>query len=108
MGIERMAGQVEAQGVALGGQQLAQRPLGTFGQVQLGGGADRVGCAKQRDLAGSALAGQLVGGLEHLGQLQGQRGAVGSQVIQCTGIDHRLQRAPVELGRFAAGAEIQQ
>jgi hypothetical protein len=80
---------------------------GASGSTTSSAGA-RITAAKQRHLPGVALARQLLGRLHHLGQLQHQRGAVGTQRIDGAGVDQRLQRAPVELGRIDAPAEIQQ
>ncbi|MNM42531.1 hypothetical protein D3C81_533730 [compost metagenome] len=107
-GVERVAAEVEAQRVALAVEALQQRPFVGFLQLQVDGLHARLGAAEQRILAGRTLARHLFGGLDHFRQLQHQRGTVVAQLIQGTAVDHRFQRAPVELGRTDAGAEIEQ
>ena len=65
-----MAAEVVAEGLAFAVQDLAQRPFVGFGQVQVQGRRGGLEAAEQRDLAGLALAGQLLAGLQRLGQLQ--------------------------------------
>ena len=71
-------------------------------------GAAASNATEQRHLARGAFARELVGGLEHFGQLQHQARAVRAEPVERAGLGQRFQRAAVELAAVDALAEIEQ
>ena len=111
--IERMAAEVMAERVALAVEQLRERPLVGLRQVDMQRRAGRLRlagepAAEQRVLARGLFARELVGGLDHFGQLQHQARAILAQAVERAGLGQRLQRAAVELAAVDPPGEIQQ